>query len=47
VAGVAPGAALSIRVADGRVRATAEGTDPDPLPTSRQTDEQSTEETDG
>ena len=41
VAGVEAGAALSVRVADGRVRATAEATEPD------QPDEQSTEETDG
>ena len=41
VAGVEAGAALSVRVADGRVRATAEATEPD------QPDEKSTEETDG
>lgn len=46
VAGVAAGAALSVRVADGRVRATADGTEPDPLPTDPQADPQSTEETD-
>ena len=41
VAGVAAGASLSVRVADGRVRAIAEGTEPDPLTDT------STEETDG
>ncbi|MEC9052539.1 MAG: exodeoxyribonuclease VII large subunit, partial [Actinomycetota bacterium] len=41
VAGVAAGAPLSVRVADGRVRAIAEGTEPDPLTDT------STEETDG
>lgn len=41
VAGVEAGAALSVRVADGRVRAIAEGTEPDPLTDT------STEETDG
>ena len=47
VAGVGAGAALSVRVADGRVRATADGIEPDPLPTDPQADPQSTEETDG
>ena len=41
VAGVEAGAPLSVRVADGRVRAIAEGTEPDPLTDT------STEETDG
>ncbi len=44
VAGVVAGAALSVRVADGRVRATAEGTEHDQ---PDQPDQQSTEETDG